>query len=78
MSERDVNVNVLLDATAFRVSVGENDSVFDDAGAEKEVNRISNVGLYVFVCGVGMGGGERAHYRRVGIIGDTHKTSPSN
>lgn len=38
------NVNFLLDATAFRVSVGENGSVFDSAGAEKEVNRNSNVG----------------------------------
>lgn len=38
------NANFLLDATAFRVSVGENGSVFDSAGAEKEVNRISNVG----------------------------------
>lgn len=38
------NVNFLLDATAFWVSVGENGSEFDSAGAEKEVNRISNVG----------------------------------
>lgn len=68
------NVNFLLDATAFRVSVGENGSVFDSAGAEKEVNWISNVGK---CWGTVWGRGEESTLWRVGNTGERHKATLS-